>query len=275
MKDILTSQEREILVQELETLLQEIASEQEMEALNRVKCLQRLRQLEQLLGLEPDYKAMVESSSDTIATFDSEGRFLYVSPNWPKVLGHEAKVIQGTNIFNGRFHPEDNPICQKALKDVFETGVRCKAVEYRIQNSKGEWLWHVASLSPIKDINGKTKAVIAVARDNHAHKLRDIQIWEDEARFRALLDTMQESVLYVNNEDDMLYVNQSCCDTFGYSREELLGRKGFEMLIVEEDHDIIRNKNQERERGVKDKYEVRGRKKNGEMMWMHVSGAPL
>lgn len=275
MKDILTSQDREILVQELETILQEIASEQEMEALNRVKCLQRLRQLEQLLGLEPDYKAMVEASSDTITTFDSEGRFLYVSPNWPRVLGHEASAIIGTNIFDGKFHPEDNPRCQQALKEVFETGERCRAVEYRIQNIDGEWFWHVASLSPIKDESGNVSSVVAVARDNHAQKLREIQVRSDYTRFRALLETMQQSVLYVDNNDVMLYVNQSLCDTFGYSREELLGKKGFEMLIVEEDHDLIRKKNQDREAGVKDQYEVRGIKKNGDVMLMHVSGAPL
>jgi len=277
VKETLTNRDQDGLLRELEDLLRKIRTEHAENLLYSEETIDRLHQLEKMLGCETeaDFKAMVEASGDTIATFDEEGRFLYISPNWSKALGHDTSYLLGTSIFEGRFHPEDNPRCQQALKDVFETGERCPAVEYRIQNTKGEWFWHVASLSPIKDKAGKITSVLAVAHDNHTQKLREIQIRNAESRFRTLLDTMQEAVLYVDNNDTMLYVNQSLCEIFGYSREELLGKKGFEMLIVEEDHDIIRNKNREREQGVKDQYEVRGKRKNGEVLRMHVSGAPL
>jgi len=71
-------------------------------------------------------------------------------------------------------------------------------------------------------------------------------------------------------------VNERFCDMVGYSRDELAGADLAELLLAtREDIELMRSKDDLRSRGISDRYEVRVRRKDGQIIWMEIGGAPV
>ena len=97
-----------------------------------------------------------------------------------------------------------------------------------------------------------------------------------ESRYRTLVDNMNEGVLQVDNDETIRYVNNQFCNMLGYKEEELIGRNATQLLSVnDEDKKAMRNKIADRRKRKKGRYEIQIRKKNGEAIWLSVSGAPV
>src|SRR5450631_989135 len=61
---------------------------------------------------------------------------------------------------------------------------------------------------------------------------------ESEERFRALAEAAREAIL-INENGVIVEVNSALVQQLGYSREELLGRNGLELLLAPESRPLI------------------------------------
>ena len=155
-----------------------------------------------------------------------------------------------------------------------ETGLP-QPVEAQVLRDNGEIGYIYGKGQAIFDENGNLSSIIGFYQDITEQRLYEEQLKKSEAKYRLLLETMKEGAVFVDNDDVIQYINQSCCDFFGYNPQDLIGKKGYQYLIHEDDRQIILDKNLDRLRGESDVYEVRGRKVSGEIIWLKVSGAPL
>ena len=78
----------------------------------------------------------------------------------------------------------------------------------------------------------------------------------------------------LNNDDEILFTNQSFTDMSGYSEEELLGKKANTVFFKEKGENTILQHNKKRLTGVSGSYELKIRNKNNESKYWLVSGAP-
>ena len=238
--------------------------------------LQKLDEYHQQLQFERDrLYSYIQNANDTIAVFDLEGRVIYTTDNWDRQLGYHRKDVLNQRVFEQYMHPDDAPQSQAFLDSVISSKEGKTGFQYRIRHVDGSWRWHMVSLSPILNEAGEVESVVAIARSIHDQKMAELKVRESERRMRILLDTMREGVVMVDVDDRIQYVNKSLCKTFGYTAEELLGKHGHQMLIIPEDQKTITEKIEARECGLADEYEVRGRKKNNELIWLRISDAPL
>lgn len=237
--------------------------------------LQQLDEDHQQLQFERDrLYSYIQNANDTIAVFDLEGRIIYTTDNWDRQLGYQRKDVLNQRVFEQYMHPDDAPQSQAFLDSVISSKEGKTGFQYRIRHVDGSWRWHMVSLSPILNEAGEVESVVAIARSIHDQKMAELKVRESERRMRILLDTMREGVVMVDVDDRIQYVNKSLCKTFGYTAEELLGKHGHQMLIIPEDQKTITEKIEARECGLADEYEVRGRKKNNELIWLRISDAP-
>jgi PAS domain S-box-containing protein len=221
------------------------------------------------------YQSYLENASDTIAEMTEDGKVLYTTRNWVRQLGYQPDDVKGFSLFAALFHPEDAPKARQYAQKAFQTKQTQTGFEYRIRNAAGEYRWHTANLSPVLDEQGNVKSIIAIAHSVHERKIAELQLAKRERLYRLLLNTMREAVIMVDNNDVIKYINPRCCELFDVSEEEILGKIGYECLIVPSDHHIIKNKNVQREQGLQDEYVVRGKKKDGSLIWLRINGAPV
>jgi len=103
----------------------------------------------------------------------------------------------------------------------------------------------------------------------------EMELLKSNEKYQFLVNSLGEGLIQVDNDDRILFVNPALCEMFGYQEEELIGQIGYEKLIPENDKKIIIAKNRSRAQVPFEKYEVRGKKKAGEIIWLTITGSAI
>ncbi|HXZ41942.1 MAG TPA: EAL domain-containing protein [Terriglobales bacterium] len=123
-----------------------------------MKQLQRqLSQREQL------FRLISENAADMIALVDVNGRRLYNSPSYRKVLGYSSKELLTTSS-SQQIHPDDLPKVRAAAEEARRTGVG-QRLEYRVRHKDGHWLVLESTASAIRNEKGEVEKLVIVNRD--------------------------------------------------------------------------------------------------------------
>jgi len=117
----------------------------------------RLAQRDQLFQL------ITETAADMIAVIDGEGKRLYNSPAYHKVLGYTLEDLAATSSLE-QVHPEDRARVLEAADKARATG-RGERLEYRFRHKDGSWRVLESTASPIPGPEGKAEGLVIVNRD--------------------------------------------------------------------------------------------------------------
>lgn len=123
--------------------------------------LQRIRR--QLAERDQLFQLISENAADMIALVDSEGRRLYNSPAYQKVLGYSPEDLQATSSIE-QIHPDDRPRVLKAAEKARLTG-QGERLEYRILHKNGTWRTLESTACAIRNAKGETDKLVIVNRD--------------------------------------------------------------------------------------------------------------
>ena len=122
----------------------------------------RLRETEKLFYLIGD------SGSDLIAIVDTQGRRLYNSPSYSRVLGYSLEELKGSSGLD-EIHPEDRAQVIAAAEEAKRTGTG-RRLEYRIRHKDGTWRILESTASAVRDDRGQIEKLIIVNRDITAQR---------------------------------------------------------------------------------------------------------
>ncbi len=96
-----------------------------------------------------------------------------------------------------------------------------------------------------------------------------------EERYRNMINNINLGLIEVDNDEKVIFLNQSFSNISGYSPEELVGKRLSETLqLSKESIKLIQEKKEMRNKGVSDQYEIMVKNKNGEVRWWVISGSP-
>jgi PAS domain S-box-containing protein len=123
--------------------------------------LHRIRR--QLAERDQLFQLISENAADMIALVGSDGRRLYNSPAYQKVLGYSAEDLKSTSSFE-QIHPDDRLRVLEAAEKARLTG-RGERMEYRVRHKDGSWRTLESTASPIRDAKGQTDKLVIVNRD--------------------------------------------------------------------------------------------------------------
>jgi PAS domain S-box-containing protein len=123
--------------------------------------LHRIRR--QLAERDQLFQLISENAADMIALVDSDGRRLYNSPAYLKVLGYSPEDLNATSSIE-QIHPDDRPRVLKAAEKARLTG-QGERMEYRVRHKDGSWRTLESTASPIRNAKGQTDKLVIVNRD--------------------------------------------------------------------------------------------------------------
>jgi PAS domain S-box-containing protein len=179
----------------------------------------RLREArESLRAGEQRYRLITEHAGDLVAMVDRDGRWLYASPSYSKILGRET-LVEGRDAF-AMLHEEDQFRVRGALQVVVRSGETCR-LRMRLRTASGEVRRLEALVHAVRDEAGAITGAVIASRD--VTELRDR---EEQLEVAAhAFERMAEGMVVANAAGRILTVNQAYSRITGYAAEELVGRQ--------------------------------------------------
>lgn len=100
-------------------------------------------------------------------------------------------------------------------------------------------------------------------------------IRESEEKYRGVLENMELGLLEVDLEENIIRANNTFSQMVGYLPSELIGKNTLETFLPKKSKEIVLQRLAERKQGHSSVYELQFKRKNGEKLWVMVSGAPI
>ena len=171
--------------------------------------LQRIRR--HLAEREQLFKLITENAADMIAVVDRNGKRIYNSPSYTKMLGYDSAELALTSSIE-QVHPDDRSRVLEAAEKSHRTG-RGERLEYRIRHKDGSWRILESTSSVIPGTSGETEGLVIVNRDiterKQAEALLEHRAFHDGLTGlpnRALfLDRLQRSIAIARRHRDFKF----------------------------------------------------------------------
>jgi len=125
--------------------------------------LQIARMRRRLVEREEFFQLISENVVDMIAVVDSNGKRVYNSPSYHRILGYALDELEATSSFE-QVHPDDRQIVVDAAADARRTGVG-RRIEYRMRHKDGSWVFLESTASPVVNAKGEVENLVIVNRD--------------------------------------------------------------------------------------------------------------
>lgn len=114
------------------------------------------------------------------------------------------------------------------IRKVLATGENLR-IEFLMELPHAEY-WVEAALSPLRDPDGQTNAVICLMRDVSERKRADQALGESEARYRGMVESQVDMVMRIDPRGRLTFVNDAYCRKTGLTSEQLTGRHEITMV---------------------------------------------
>jgi len=178
-----------------------------------------------LSGAEHPYRVMVETMNEGAVTLASDGTILYCNQRFVDIVKGSLEKVTGSSIYQ-YISSTDLQLFEVLL----EQGLKGNSEgELALQAGGENFVPVLLSVSPLQrtDIPG---AVCAVMVDISERKKMEEALKISETRYRRLFEAARDGILILDAETGQIVdVNPFVLEILGYSEEELLGKKLWEI----------------------------------------------
>ena len=174
-----------------------------------------------------------ENMLDAVILTDDTGKIINWNPSAEKMYGYSKDEIinQYMEVLNQK--EPGKPLTEKIINKISKEGRWQGEINFvRKDCTKGI---SESIVFPFYDKEGNKIALVGVSRDITERKRYERELKESKERYKALTDTLPQTVFEADLEGNLTFVNQASYKTFGYSEEDFKrGLNIFQMLSPEE-----------------------------------------
>jgi len=240
-----------------------VGSFMDMETMDRVREVRK--------KTETDYEALLETLRQGVWKVDAQMNTTYVNSQMSAMLKTEKHDMLGEK--------PHKFLTEKSLQDFSAIMRRSKRgkreqFDFELLCSDGAVIETLVNSVPLFDEHGLYSGSLAGFTDITARKEKENRIRESEEKYRTLVSNMQEVLWVCDSEFKTTFVNDVVQDYLGFSSDELLGKRMYDILFEEDFPDYDR-RNTERSQGLSETYEQRFKTKKGGDAWGLISSTPI
>ncbi len=218
------------------------------------------------------YRTLVEQANDIIFSIDENGRCIFVNKAAEHILGYKQEELIGNHysmIITEEYRQKVIDFYTKQIEDL----VPSTYYEFKVYAKSGQKVWIGQSVNLIIH-NGQIVSTSAVARDITERKSSEDLIRQSEEKYRRIIEDMELGIMEVDEHGKAVRVYDRFCKMTGFEEADFLGKDPSDVIADPEIKRVILSKTDDRRQGKSSVYEVKCIKKNGDPLWLMVSGAP-
>jgi PAS domain S-box-containing protein len=231
---------------------------------------------EQELGeSEERYRMLAEGMIDAVSLVDLDGRIRQVNREFERGSGWKREeAIGNTPMELGIISEQESQrISEEIVPKLLKEGV-VRNLDLIVTRKDGTQFSASFNWTLIKDDLGNPSGIITVGRDLTDIQRAEQKLGESEQRYRMLVETMNEGLSVLDEKGRFKYLNDKCCEMFGYERDEVIGRP-VEDFQDEANQAIFKKHFAIRKKGKRTSYEMAFIRKDGTQIPTIISGTPI
>ncbi|EKQ51989.1 MAG: PAS domain S-box [Methanobacterium sp. Maddingley MBC34] len=195
---------------------------------------ERKKAEEELRESEEKYRHVIETAEEGIVLFDNKGTIIETNPKALELTGTKDEDLVGKNLT--QIVPDikiDLDEAVGAFKDII-SGKPISKTEWEYVNKKGERKFVKANYSAMEK-NGKKEGIVLILEDITDLKLREMALRENEQFLENIIENIPD-MIFVKSADELKFerVNKAAEETWGYKREELIGKTDHDFFPEDE-----------------------------------------
>lgn len=228
---------------------------------------------EKIKASEERYRLLIENMTEGVLYMDNEGKMVFANDQFFQMLDYDKASFDKENFSSIILSKEG----QKIIAEKNDLRQRGKSDTYEIQLVKngGEPVWVLISGTPLVDSHGTIIGSLSIVTDINERKINEEKVAKSEERYRSLIETMHEGVIYVDTKLVVQFANPRFYDMLGYQEKEVLGRPIFDFISDPAQQEEITEHMLQQQGAALSQCEVQFNKKNGDAIWLLMSGNPI
>ena len=220
---------------------------------------------------EEKFRSIFEGVADGIIYLDKFGKILDANRKALEIFGGSREELLGKRFTEiGIFSFKETLTLMGNLGGILRGKKTVINVEIKNKNSQAISL--ECSTSLLK--TGDRTMIAAVFRDVSERKRMEENLRQNEQKFRSLFERSPEALAYVNSKLEILGINPSFTELFGYTREEAKSKDLDSLIVPTDKKDEAEELSERAIEGNVHQDTVR-KTKNGSLVPVSVSAAPI
>jgi PAS domain S-box-containing protein len=220
-------------------------------------------------------RLIMNASLNAIITIDKKGKITFWNSQAEAIFGWKKEEVIGKLLSETIIPNQHKKGHSEGMKHYLLSGegpVLNKQIELPALNKEGKEFPIEISIIPIKQ--NEEIFFCSFIQDISERKKTEKILKFQEEKFRNIISNMNLGLIEVDNNENILFANQSFEAISGFEASELLGRNPSDLFVFGENFDVIKSKKELRNQGISDVYQIPIKNKRGELKWWAVSGAP-
>jgi PAS domain S-box-containing protein len=220
-------------------------------------------------------RLIMNASLNAIITINKKGEITFWNAQAETIFGWEKEEVIGKLLSDTIIPNQHKKGHTEGMKHYMLTGegpALNKQIELPALNKDGREFPVEISIIPIKQ--NEEIFFCSFIQDISERKKTEKILKFQEEKFRNIISNMNLGLIEVDNNENILFANQSFETISGFEVSELLGKNPSDLFVFGENFDVIKSKKELRNQGISDVYQIPIKNKRGELKWWAVSGAP-
>ena len=171
---------------------------------------------------EEKYYSIVEYMGDAYFEVDLAGNMVFCNDSTCRLSGYTREELVGMN-YRAYTDESTAKVVFDTFHRVFRTGEPAILSAWDAVAKDGTWGKLETHISLIRDADGNRCGFRGYSRDVTEKKEAEAALLESEAKYRAIIENIEEGIHEVDLSGNMVFCNDAMCRILGYSRNELIG----------------------------------------------------
>lgn len=236
---------------------------------------QQVEREKQLIQTTERFHNLSKATDDSIWDWNLLTDEVWWNDNFYNVFGYDpSKGTPSLGEWILKIHPDDRNKIITKLKGIKTSTADSWRDEFRYFKKDGTIGIALNRAYIIRDEERKPIRVIGAIHDITERRKAIQQIADSEKRYRQIVETAEEGIWLVDENNCTVFVNKKLCQMLEYSVDEIIGRQEGDFKHESEKKDFAEQMHK-RSKGLREQYESSYITKSGKRLWVFVSANPV